>query len=157
MKEKDHPTPSASHKASDAFEKLYAKEKHKSRALIIISAVLAVLLVGSVTYNFYALRRPATMPGQLGAGSPPQFGNGGGRFGMGMRGADIKSFFKSDGSVDTDRVKQLLDRLPEEAKSQFQDRINQRIDAAVSSGEITSDQANALKSAFGNSGSANGV
>ena len=64
---------------------------------------------------------------------------------------DIKSFFKDDGSVDTDKVKEMTSRMPSGGNNSgftIVDRFKQQATQAVTDGDIAQDQADALIKAF---------
>lgn len=61
----------------------------------------------------------------------------------------IKSFFNSDGSVNTAKVDQVKSQIPSAYSGVIASRITPLINNAVTDGTITPGQATALKSAFG--------
>lgn len=127
------------------FEELYLKERKKSSILLVAAIVLAISTTGSLIWGVSNLSSTPQLPSGANGqdfGSGGQFGGGPG---MGM---DIKSFFKEDGSVDTDRIDEITSRLPSGIGSGFTDRIKEQADQAVEDGDITQDQADALKEAI---------
>ncbi len=141
-----------------SFQTLYLKEKKKARIFLISTAIALVAFlatgVGLITQlNDSPQSRPSALgpSGQDGQGGQGQFpgGNGGpGNGGPGMM-LDISGFFSSDGSVDSDKVDELTENIPDDFKDQLFEDLSTRIDNAVSDGDITSDQGDALKSALG--------
>lgn len=136
-------------KDTSTFEDLYLKEKKKSSILLGGVVVLAVLATLSLSW---AITKKGAAP-QGGAGSfaanlngqNPQGGPGGG----GMRQMDFTEFFNDDGSVKTERVQEMLGRMPSGNSDQnFLTRIKEDINQAVEDGKITQEQATALINAF---------
>lgn len=144
------PEGSSSHHAESKsmFEKLYQKERQKSKLLLGAVVILSVLLVSSWVLGLSKLKSVAANqpPGLSQNGMGPGGGFGGGQ---GRRNLSPKTFLKSDGSVDTDKVKSVTDNVPADFKDRLLSRVSTQIDSSVSSGEITQAQADALKSAFG--------
>lgn len=133
----------------NSFEELFLKERKKTKNLTLAASVCALLFVSTLIWHFQSPRpsTPTNIP-QIGSGNfrgqdggPP----GGGAF----LGGDIKSFIKDDGSVDIERVSEILDNAPDEFQDRIVSRMEQQINQALSDGEITSDQAQKLKTAFG--------
>ncbi len=65
---------------------------------------------------------------------------------------DFKSFLNDDGSVDTEAVQDIVDRLPSGAGSDFLDRFTENNNQAAEDGDITEAQADALIKAFESAG-----
>lgn len=124
------------------FEELYLKEKKKNSILLGIAIVLAIVTVGSL---IWASGKQSSESSQTSEGPRAgQFGPGqGGMRGQGM-GMDITSYFNEDGSVDTAAVEEIIARFPSGASSRFTDRIKESADQAVTDGDITQEQADAL-------------
>ncbi len=136
------------HTSHDLFEQRYLQERKKTRNLAILTIVLAVLLVGVSGYSYAALKKAATQrPRFAQAGFNPAQGNPSGP--GGLRGLSMKNFINSDGSVNTDKVKQLINNAPPQFKDRLLGRVGSQITAAQQSGEITQSQADALRQAFG--------
>ena len=144
------------HSKGSTFEELYLEQRKKSQMLLIAVVVLAIATAGSLAWGF----------SKSGSTSRPDMANGGFSQGMngqggpgGMRGMmDIKSFFKDDGSVDTDKVKEMTSRMPSGGgRSGFNisDMIKRQADQAVTDGDITQAQADALIKAFESESSTN--
>jgi hypothetical protein len=139
-----------------SFEQLYIKERKKGRIFMATTGVAIVLSLGSFAY---ASNKKAEAPEQTSFGSGPtsQFngdmpqggGPGGGGPNMQM---DVTQFLNDDGSVDTAQVNDMLERVPDDFRENMLDRIATQIDEAQQDGDITADQATALKSAFGIAG-----
>ena len=132
-----------------SFEELFLKERKKTKNLSLAASICALLFVGTLIWHFQSPQpsAPTNIP-QIGSenfrsqdGTPP----GGGVF----LGGDVKSFLNDDGSVDTDRVSEILNNAPDEFQDRIVTRMETQIDQALSDGEITSDQAQKLKVAFG--------
>jgi len=136
---------------SGSIEQQYIKEKKKSQILIATNIVTLVLLIGGGVWATQLKNNqpdPSNMPfGQQG-GQRPGF-VGGTPPGGGFMGMDIESYFKDDGSVDTDKVDEATENLPDEFKDRFLERMSEQIDQAVEDEDITSAQATELKQAFG--------
>ena len=135
-----------------AFEELYLAQRKRSSIFLATTVVLAITTVGSVAWALNSKSNTAVAEGPGNAQQAQGFGNSQGRPG-GMRTMmDITSFFNEDGSVNTDQVKELMARMPsgqsDNSGFNFIDRIKENIDQAVSDGDITEDQANALLDAF---------
>lgn len=79
-------------------------------------------------------------------------GDGPGSGQMRFKGPEVENFLKDDGSVDTEEVNDMLDRVPDDFRSNMLDRMESQIDEAKEDGDITAAQATALKKAFGISG-----
>ncbi len=130
------------------FEELYLQQKKKSSTLMIIVVILAITTAGSLLWGVNkgssSTQRPPGGFSQDGQGFP---GGGGG---MGQM--DFKRFFKDDGSVDTEAVQEMVDRLPSGAGSQFLDRFTEGINQSAEDGDITQAQADALIKAFESAG-----
>lgn len=139
---------------TNSFEKLYLKERKKSRIFMATAIILALLLVGSVVYNFQNWQRISDQPTNTTQNFSMPFGQDRGGF---QRLADIKSFFKSDGSVDTAKVDELKSSLPSGFEDRFLDRFSTLIDTSMNDGEITQSQGSELKRAFGIEEGNNGV
>lgn len=133
----------------NSFEELFLKERKKTKNLTLIASACAVLFVGTLIWHFQSPRPsgPVNTP-QIGSGNF-RGSNGGPPGGGAFLGGDVKSFFKDDGSIDTERIDQILDSAPAEFKDRLKDRMKTQITEALSNGEITSDQAQKLKTAFG--------
>lgn len=126
---------------SNEFEELYLKERKKSSILLAAAIVLAIATSGSLIWGINkgssTVQPPEGGPTQgFGQGGPP---GGGARMGM-----NIKSFFKDDGSVDTERIDEITNRLPSGAGSRITDMIKEQADKAVEDGDITQAQADDL-------------
>ena len=137
------------HCKGSTFEELYLEQRKKSQMLLIAVVVLAIATAVSLAWGF----------SKSGSTSRPDMANGGFSQGMngqggpgGMRGMmDIKSFFKDDGSVDTEKVKEITSRMPSGGKNSgfnIVDRFKEQTTQAVTDGDITQDQADALIKAF---------
>ncbi len=138
------------HNDDNEFEMLYLKERKKSSILLIVAIVLAVATAGSV---LWAVNKEPASSSQFPSGTPGQDFNGQGGFPGGGQGGpgfglDVTSFFKDDGSVDTDKVDETTSRFPGGGDSRFTDLMQQRVDQAVEDGDITQDQADKLMDAF---------
>ncbi|MDO8335275.1 MAG: hypothetical protein Q7T74_00640 [Candidatus Saccharibacteria bacterium] len=130
---------STKHQHSDEFEELYLKERKKSSILVAVVVVLALATTGSLLWGINKNSSTAQLP----TGAQSQgFGQGGPPSG-GMR-MNIKSFFKDDGSVDSDKVDELTSRAPSGAGSRFTDMFKEQADKAVEDGDITQAQADDL-------------
>lgn len=128
----------------NSFELLYIKQKRLSTILAVVSGALAVaLVVILVVHPGSATKTTAQQGGPFGGG-------GGGQMGQGMRrNLDITTFIKSDGSVDTDQINQLISRIPAGFKSRLTTRADTEITQAQKDGKITASQASQLRAAFG--------
>lgn len=120
--------------AGNTFEGLYLKERKKATIFMTSAIILAVLAAGLLVY---VLSAPQGMRGQS---------DGMVRMRMGL---DIKSFFNEDGSVDSAKVSEMTDRVPEGNKDRMLESMGSTIDSAVQDGEITSAQSTELKKAMG--------
>ena len=128
--------------AQNSFELLYIKQKRLSTILGVVSGLLAVALV--VILVLHPTLRPRTASQQR-----PPFGAGG-QMAQGMqRNLDVSSFIKSDGSIDTDRIKDLTSRIPADFKSPLMTRVETKITQAKKDGKISTTQAAQLRAAFG--------
>ena len=137
------------HSKGSTFEELYLEQRKKSQMLLVAVVVLAIATAGSLAWGF---SKSGGTSGQPNMGNFQQGGfNGQGGPG-GMRGMmDIKSFFKDDGSVDTEKVKEITSRMPSGGKNSgfnIVDRFKEQTTQAVTDGDITQDQADALIKAF---------
>lgn len=142
-------------KNNKSFEKLYLKERKKSQLFVMVVVVLSILLVGSVVFNFQNQKQSTEQDSNQVQDFPRSFGQNPGGF-QGLRGVlGISGFLNEDGSVDTDQVSQIKDNLPDEFEDRFISRISSQIDNAVEDGEITSEQSEELKAAFGISDNTN--
>jgi len=132
---------------SDEFEELYLKERKKSSVLLIATIVLALIASGSLIWAVSKGSNTQDLPnGVTNQGVNGQGGLRGNGPGMTL---DIKSFFKDDGSVDTDKVDEITSRMPSGASSRFTDMIKEQVDQAVKDGDITQEQADALNKEIG--------
>ena len=142
-------------KNNKSFEKLYLKERKKSQLFVMVVVVLSILLVGSVVFNFQNQKQPTEQDSNQIQGFPRSFGQNSGGF-QGSRGIlEISGFLNEDGSVDTDQISQIKDNLPDGFEDRFISRVSSQIDNAVKEGEITSEQGEELKAAFGTFGATN--
>lgn len=141
------------------FEELYLQQRKKSQMLLVAVIILAVVAAGSLAWGF----SKDGSQNQADTGNFPQGqgfngqGSPGGGPGGGM-GMDIKSFFKDDGSVDTERIEQMTSRMPSggsRGSFNIADMIKQQADQAVEDGDITQAQADALIKAFESESSTN--
>lgn len=140
----------ADKKEVSTFEELYLEQKKKNSRLMIAVIVLSIttvggLMVGVMKSNNGGMQPPGGFQSSNGQGF--QGGPGGG---MGQM--NVKRFFKDDGSVDTDEVKDLLDRSPSGGNSDFLTRFKEGITRAVKNGDITQAQADALIKAIEDAG-----
>jgi hypothetical protein len=140
--------------AAHSFEHLYLKERKKSRLFMATTGVAIVLTLGSMAY---ASNKKTEVPEQVGSFSEnsqmtPFGGEGPGGGGAMRMQMDITEFLNDDGSVDTAQINEMLDNIPEDFRDRMLGRMETQIDEAVDNGDITSDQATALKSAFGITG-----
>jgi hypothetical protein len=124
----------------NTFEQLYLKERKKATIFMVAAIALAVLSAGLLVHTFSNGTKNT-----VGADGTMRLGDGNG---APMMQFDIKSFFKEDGGVDQDKVDEMKSRIPEDS-SRLSDFIGPGIDTAVEDGEITSEQAAALKTALG--------
>lgn len=133
----------------DVFEELYLEQKRKSSILLVIIVVLAITTVGSL---YWGLDKAKTNKGaQPPAGFENRGGQGfpnGGRMGQ----MDFTNFFNEDGSVKTEEVQNMVDRLPSGAGSQSLSRFKDNINQGAKDGKITEAQAEALIKAFESTG-----
>ena len=122
----------------DAFEQLYLKERKKAAGFMVATVILAVLATGLGVYALSG-KAPTSMAGQ---GGMMHFGEG--------KGAQltIKNFFKSDGSIDQDKVNEVKSRMPE-GEDRFSELMRTRIDTAIKDNDISSQQGTDLKNALG--------
>ena len=134
------------------FEELYLEQRKKSQMLIVAVAVLAVVAVGSIAWGVSQSSNQSRTPGNF---QEQGFGRQNGPSGMGgMRGGmnmNIKQFFNDDGLVKTSEVESFLNRMPSgRGRGGFNitDMIERQADQAVTDGDITQDQADALIKAF---------
>lgn len=133
----------------NSFEEAFLKERKKTKNLSLIASVCALLFVGTLIWHFQSPRPSAPANAtQIGSGNF-RGPNGGPPGGGAFLGGDVKSFFKDSGSVDTDKVKETLDNAPDEFQARIIGRMESQINEALSKSEITSDQAQKLKAAFG--------
>lgn len=136
-------------KNNKSFEKLYLKERKKNQIFIMVAAVLSILLVGLVILNFQTKKQSTDQGPNQAQDFPGSFGQNTGGF-QGQRGLqEIDGFFNDDGTVDTDQVSQLKKNLPTGFESRFLTRVSSQIDSAVDGNDITSEQGEKLKEAFG--------
>lgn len=140
-----------------SFEHLYVKERKKTRIFMATTGMAVVLALGSLVYaGNKKADNPTGAPG-LGSNSGQtapfggQGGGPGGDGGMRMQ-MDITNFLNDDGNVDTEQINEMLDRIPDDFREDMLDRMEAQIDEATQDGDITSDQATALKQAFGITG-----
>jgi hypothetical protein len=139
---------------SDVFEHLYIKERKKSRIFMTVATVTTLAAVGLSIHAMQKRAEPLAGGHTLGSNGPMQLHGQGGGSGNGMRfrGPDVESFLNDDGSVDTNKVNEMLEQVPADFKSNFLDRVESQIDEAKNDGGITAPQADALKKAFGITG-----
>ena len=134
-------------KYNKSFEKLFLKERKNTRIFIVVSALLFILLIGSVALNFQN-RNQATGQNQT-SGLSEFFGQNRGGF-QGQRSLTVISdFFNIDGTVDINQVNKIKENIPAEFQDRFFARISSQIDSALKEGDITSDQSKVLKTTFG--------
>ena len=137
------------HNKDSTFEGLYLEQRKKSQMLLVAVVVLAVATTGSLAGGF---GKSGSTAGRPNMGNLQQGGFNGQSGPGGMRGMmDIKSFFKDDGSVDTDKVKEMTSRMPSGGNNSgftIVDRFKQQATQAVTDGDIAQDQADALIKAF---------
>ena len=136
-------------KHSKAFEKLYLKERKKSQLFIMVTIVLSILLIGSVVLNLQNQKLSLAQNSNQSQGLSGPFSQNSGRFQGSGSLQRISGFFKEDGTVDTSEVNQITDNLPEGFEDRFASRILSQINNAVKEGQITSEQGEDLKAAFG--------
>ena len=157
MSDKEQATVSVSVPESN-FLIQYTKQRKKTR-LFMATTLIAVIAFGA-TLGVY-LTNPKTEKAKVettqgpngefrfrdGNGTPPEGIPEGGPGGGMMR--DITSFFNEDKTVDTEAVEQLTENVPDDFKDRILENLSTQIEKAVTDGDITSDQAAALKSALG--------
>jgi hypothetical protein len=138
---------SESKNSKNTFEDLYLEQKKKSSILMTLVVVLAITTIAGLGWGFSSSsgsqKPPSGFQGLNGQGAP----------GGGMGQMDFERFFKDDGSVDTQAVQDMVDRLPSSAGSGFLDRFKTDINQAATDGKITLSQADALVKAFESAGS----
>lgn len=133
----------------NSFEELFLKERKKTKNMTLIASACALLFAGTLIWHFQSPRPSAPAnASQIGSGNF-RGTNGGPPGGGAFLGGDVKSFFKDDGSVDTERIDEILNNAPAEFKDRLKDRMKTQINEALIKSEITSDQAQKLKTAFG--------
>jgi hypothetical protein len=132
--------------ANQTIEKMYLKEKKKSTIFLLSTVVMTVLFVGSIFIKIPKVDDTNTTPPTNTFGNPDTEVRGFGQptegrmFGGAMM--DIESLFNDDGSVNTDAVNDIEDRLPSGMGASF---LEARIDQEIEDGNITQAQADALK------------
>lgn len=135
------------HTRKNTFEELYLKKRKKRLVFMSVGAVLAILLIGLFVVNLAGKHGPGSKLSSSSNESSPHSGTGPAK--QGVDDLNMKDFFNSDGSVNTDEVNALLQRVPSQFRSHLPGRIEPQIDAAVANSEITSQQAVELKKALG--------
>lgn len=126
----------------------YLNERKKARIFMGSTAVLAVLLAGSLVFAVgqsdpSPVAEPGFSSGQLGSGGGP--GGGSGDF--------VQRFLNPDGSVNEAQVAEFKQRMEQfGGDSRSEERIVGGIQAAVDSGQITQESADELLAALGMSG-----
>ena len=131
----------------------YLKEQKKARIFMGSTVVLAVLLVGSLVFAVgqsapSPVADPGVKSGESGFGS----GLGGGpRGGPGGGSGDfVQRFVNPDGSVNEAQVAEFKQRMEQfGGDGQFEERFVDGVQAAVDSGQITQESADALLAALG--------
>ena len=114
----------------------YGRERKKSRILMVATAVCAAAAVGLGVWGFsQSTSEPSPQPGLPGqmmpGGTPP----------AGGQMPDLAGqLFEDDGSVNTEALEQFLSRQPSGSIDQF-------LEFAQQNGQLTSEQADALKAA----------
>lgn len=160
------PTPSAG-SADPVWRDQYLRERKKSRLFMATTAVALLLLVGSL---FYAVaQNQSTQLADLVAGRGP--GGAGledgrhpgstrprGGEAQGREGISVDRLFNADGSVNEELIESLKDRAERfGGVGRFSGRIAAGIAGAVSSGEITQEQADELMAALDLDSSGGGI
>ena len=140
---------SQENKNNESFEKLYLKERKKNHLFVVVAAVLSIFLVGLVIFNLQTQKLSTEQVPNQAQDFPGSFGQNPGGF-QGQRGLqEIDRFFNEDGTVDTDQVDQLKENLPSGIEGRFLPRVSSQIDSAVDGNDITFEQGEELKEAFG--------
>lgn len=134
-------------KKNNTFEDLYIEQKKRNSVLMTLVVVLAITTIGGLGWGFSKSNTdlqgpPSGFQGPGGQGFP------GGSMGQ----MNFDRFFKDDGSVDTEAVQDMVDRLPSGAGSDFIDRFSEGINQAAEDGDITQAQADELINAFETAG-----
>ena len=137
---------------NNAFEELYLQEKKKASLFLIAIIVLIITTAGSLAWGLTKSSNTtnSTPNGQgsfEGGNGQGGFNGQGGRGGPGG-GMSITSFFNDDKSVDTEAVEDFIDRMPSGAGENFLTRFKENITQAVTDGDITQAQADALNTAL---------
>ncbi len=143
-----------------SYKSLYLKEKKKSSIFLILTVVFTILFFGSLAWGLTEakdnkhpeFRRNNIMSEKFEQRMGPGMGdyndiqqNDRNRFKM-----KLERFINSDGTVNTNEVKDFLSNLPDQAKNHFREEINDNLERAVKDGKISQDQANSIKSAITN-------
>ncbi|MBE0448639.1 MAG: hypothetical protein IBX64_11175 [Actinobacteria bacterium] len=144
----------------NTFESLYLKERKRAQIFMTLSIVLAILLAGSIIYHLNSKIQSSPNTQGSALGEVPNSGQGPvmmGRPGGGSGGKviipqdQVTDYLNPDGSVNTDKISSRLNSLqgpPQMIETMLQARAKQ-IDEAEARGEITSQQAEELKKAWG--------
>lgn len=137
------------------YEQRYRKQKKITSVLLVTTVLFAVVSVGSVAWGLNQSKAETTTAnttnnpfGEQGGPSGGNFGGQGGPGGGGMTRFNVSQFFNSDGSVNIEQVQSFFSRLPSGAGTDFLSRFQESITQAVSDGDITQAQADALTSAL---------
>jgi len=117
---------------SASLEELYIKERKKSQIFMSATAVLAILLVGSVLY--FQTNDSTTQVATVGS---PEYVEGS-RQGGGFVVAD---YFYANGDLNKTALNERLSFMPQERRDQFASRMLDSVERAVDDGEITRYQA----------------
>lgn len=126
----DHDMPGMS-----VYEKRYFKQRKRTRLAIALVIILGVLLISGFFYIVSKDSQARKSP----SGTAMQI----------SKNVTVSKFFDANGNVDEEKVDRIKNRVPANYRPQMPAYITSKIDAAVSSGEITSAQGAALKQAFG--------
>ena len=137
------------------WQTLYTGERRRSRLLGATTVAVSLLAVAAGAWGLSNADAASSGPGQMGPGMS-QMGPGQGRpgqqFGQPNTTGQSQSqldqdlatmLFSSDGSVNQELLDEFLDRLP--------GGLDQFLQIAVQNGELTEDQAQALRTAAGTS------
>lgn len=128
----------------------YTKQRKKTRLFVATTIIAVVAFAGTLTLY---IANPKTVTKSVaakrGAFRGAFGGQGGPGGGAGRQQLDIKTFFSTDGSVDTSKVTALTQNVPSQFKDRLLANFGTRIDTAVTAGDITQAQGDALKTALG--------
>lgn len=135
------------------IDELYLKQKKLNSILIPVVIVLSVTTVAGLGWGIASsIKGPQGMPNSDNTqfGSSNQQGQGPMGGGPGMMRRNFSDYFNSDSSVNTDKVKEEVERMQNFSRggSSMLDHLENEINDSANDGDITEAQAKALIAAF---------